>query len=223
MNFWKNEHEVGQKVLCFNCANIIEKQKSEKWFCIACKSEINKEKYLRLHALTTDIVHFGYTYRKQYEKDLADGSLGTHYCLFNLHEAISWLALAALSGIVGNASFELTKTVINKIKAQISKGLSDSDKEERLIISSEKEFSIFIQYLDDYRNGLANTDPAVRKAIMNEIEVDEAMKHEAFTKIKDMNDLNLVLAEAKENSISKISSPISEEDFAGMWKYIDHS
>src|SRR5258705_440420 len=63
----------------------------------------------------------GVMYRETYEEDRKRGPIERHYCLCDPHVIFNFVALAVLSGIIGNASYDLIKNVLNRLFAQGSK------------------------------------------------------------------------------------------------------
>jgi len=72
------------------------------------------------------------------------------------------MAVAALSGVVGNASYDLVKLVIRKIRNSVR---DDSNLD---IPRSEQEIEIFIEYVREYHTGEMETDDLVISAVREE-------------------------------------------------------
>ncbi|MDP3182382.1 MAG: hypothetical protein Q8M54_06145 [Desulfobaccales bacterium] len=163
-------------------------------------------------------VYYGYYYRRAYEKQLSkEGDITTHYALIDPSDLACFLALSALSGIIGNLAYDLIKkaflTIIKK-----SETLGKEIGQSNISISSEGDMNIFIQYIEEFHLDADNISPRIKQGIFNEIvswEVtDIAMKSKPINK----EELAEIYKQAIIN-VKRIDKPLSQ-DFINFWKQL---
>lgn len=84
--------------------------------CDRCGAKIDVEKFNALFNYANHALRYGHQYRKFYERQASKGRADSlKPCLADLPEVYKYVALAIASGIIGGASWELTKTAIAQI------------------------------------------------------------------------------------------------------------
>ncbi len=105
-------------ILCTRCAHLFE-QDAYDLNCPQCGQIVHIETYKTLFRFAAEANRYGVDYREVYQEMLDDGDAGQEAFSLSPSEIASFLVMAALSGIVGNASFESLKLVFRKIKTQM--------------------------------------------------------------------------------------------------------
>lgn len=95
------------------------------------------------------------------------------YALVPFNELLTFVAVAGISGIIGNLSTDLVKGAISKIKIAISSTEGKkSDGKVKALIDDPEKMQQFMEYIDAYFNCFDELEPQVRQAIEEEIIVD---------------------------------------------------
>ena len=163
--------------LCFNCANVYIPKKGHPLFkCPECKAIQSPFKYKKFLSIAHYAFRYGYDYRETYENQFQkDAEIKTHHCLAQAPEYWNFIALAALSGIIGGISYDIVKKVLLKITNKIRQLHLDTKRINKFA-NHEEEFHKLIRYIEDFRNGFEKVHPKIRNAILQEIQIDPVSK-----------------------------------------------
>lgn len=208
--------------LCFNCASIYPLTHDSQYICPSCGFAVDGRLYGRIIEYAKAAVYFGYNYRKFYEKQLdVNGKITKKAALFDPVTLACFLGVAALSGVIGNMSYDLVKKALRKITKNSNK-LNKDIGQNKISFSKDSEINIFIQYVKEFHLDEFSTAgeikyeinkeriiysltetlyPVLSKGTANREKIHEAVK-EAFDKF------------------SKADKP-SIEDFDSFWKRIE--
>lgn len=161
--------------ICFSCAAVYEGGGSPFLVCPNCGRRISSEEYESILRDARQAVHFGWVYRLQYEHDLEkNGKITVHYYLEPCEEILSFIALAAASGIIGGFAYDIIKKVIGSIvKFVRQKGSQEQKSKVSALVDEEENMQRFLQYVDEYYTCFENISPEVRNAIFEEMVVDK--------------------------------------------------
>lgn len=178
-----------QKTICTQCAAVFDTPKQRPLTCPNCHSPLEESGYSRLVSYAHAAVQYGYAYRLVYEEQYeTNRNLPKRYSI-PISDVLTFCALAAISGIVGNAAYDLIKAVINKILNQFEQQktedqideyeqqMQDDDiSEMRQIINAPELFEVFMSYLADFYDGMPGANPTVKGAIFEEMTA-ESLRH----------------------------------------------
>ncbi|MDE6259542.1 MAG: hypothetical protein K2M42_01565 [Oscillospiraceae bacterium] len=197
--------------ICFACATIYEGSGSQFLVCPNCGHKVSIEQYESILQDARDAMYFGWIYRLQYEHDLAEkGAINTHYYLAECEEIFNFIALAAVSGIVGNLAYDVIKKVIGSIADFVKqRGSQEENRKIFALIHDEEKMDKFLQYIDEYYTCFDDINEEVRNAILEEMIVD---------KVSSTLE-QIIMAKNPDLEIDKIKeiSPFSQEElFKGM-------
>ena len=107
---------------------------------------------------------FGHRYREIYEDQIAnDGEVHTMASLYQPETWSQFVGMVVLSGIVGNAAYDLVKRVVKRITQQIKTpfaGKSDSEIDQHL--------AILFRHYRDYLDSPEKIEPRVLEYIREE-------------------------------------------------------
>src|SRR5262249_5303469 len=143
--------------ICTNCGTLND---NNIFTCENCNVKIDENKYLKLKEYASRAAHYGYTYRIEYEKQVAElGEIQTKYSLIQPNIWYEWLAMAALSGVVGTYATDLVKYVAKQIIRHFKEKIENNnltDEEQKLVnfISNNNTLNKFTIYINNYYNGL---------------------------------------------------------------------
>jgi hypothetical protein len=168
-------------IICFNCANLFSESENGDLGCPECGFTVEHDLYQKLLNYAAETVEFGYHYRLTYEADFNEGRMDdpkvrTRYAI-GFDDIWIFIALAALSGIVGNAAYDLVKLAATKIINRQA-GISNRSKFKTIsrMLENEKRFEIFIKYIQDFhQNGVSTLPPKIAGAVAEEMLVHEVV------------------------------------------------
>jgi hypothetical protein len=141
--------------------------------CYRCGISISSEESEEVFQYAAETYYYGYQYRVYYENAFRSSPDVPKPCLAFAGEAFIWITLAMLSGIIGNAAYDVVKVVLKDLRDQ-AKGRRAEDRSYSLLADvTDKELDELFQYARDYYHGLESLRKEVRAAIIEEIVVDE--------------------------------------------------
>jgi len=184
--------------LCTNCGHI-----NQTINCSNCDYKINQEDYEKLREYAKRAVHYGYQYRVEYEKQVSEnGNVNVKYSLFQPDTWYEWLAMAALSGLVGTYATDLVKFVGKQILSTLQPKIDNQtlNQEEQKIVnflSDNNQLNKFTIYINNYYNGMPKVDKKVEEAI-----IEEELAHMASEDMKE--EFIEMLSKFDPNDTSKI-------------------
>jgi hypothetical protein len=154
--------------LCFHCASMYTIPKSGKYVCPYCGLSTSKLQYHSIIEYASNAVYYGYNYRKKYEMQLQKkGKITVRYCLPDPSTIACFIGVAALSGIIGNVSYDLVKKIIQKIlKNKLSE--SNSGSKQKIKLANKIEINTFIQFIREYHSNEFTTNSEVKYEIDKE-------------------------------------------------------
>lgn len=210
-------HDMNEmkRTLCIQCASVLDSKYSA---CPFCGCTIDIDLYSRILDRMKFYLYYGYQYRKQYEEQYKEkGQIDVKYHLVELNEAFSWIGLALISGIIGGASWDFVKYVINKIASQLSNEKINN------IVSNEKELELFSRYLLDHHHNLRGVREEIKEAILEEMIAHQAEydppKQIDFENAKQMK--KLLMKYAKKAGEINRKNKISVKMINGLWSKIE--
>jgi hypothetical protein len=163
---------TSHKILCMQCAHVYPDCKGDTLSCRNCNSVILRRQYDLLLTYSREAVGFGHIYRVRYEKAKAQDDRNTRASI-PVHDIWAFAALAALSGIIGNTSFEIVRLVIRRILASIEQTTASTSKRTNHILSDDVAITAFLKNLADFATGMNDVDPWVKHMIVEEMLVDQ--------------------------------------------------
>jgi hypothetical protein len=127
---------------------------------------------LKLFMFAAETYYYGHQYRVVYEEQFKNADEDLRFSLEFAGEAFAWVMLAVLSGVVGNAAYDLLKAAVSKIRADVAAGkLTDRDYTPLLALSDE-ELGDLLHSAKQYVSGMDGLTREVRLAITEEIAAD---------------------------------------------------
>jgi hypothetical protein len=210
-----------RKHLCLACAETWSVAASEEAsLCPACGTANRAAQQDFLLGYARDVVHFGHQYREKYESDIEE-TAHRRYFLVPPPEWLVFVAMAVLSGVIGNASYDTIKGVVARI-------LSRQDSATQTAVDDA-----FLRKLDgqfrEYLTRLRNVPAPVRSAILEEVLVD--LMEEYQTVHPELRAKLDALTPGSEEAIKLVEqwrdgaiemgrerAKPEPEDFVGLWK-----
>jgi ribosomal protein S27E len=227
--------ETPKRILCLGCASIdvVTPTSDEYIRCPHCNRTQKVGDYERIIKKISNAIVYGYLYRTKYEKQYSQyGEVRTLYSISECAEALKWIGLASLSGIIGAASWDLVKVAIKKIREQ----LGSSDLQKVNFLSDEDNFNQFILYLREFYEDLPSAQNYIKLLIYKEIRIDSitAVAPPIILNIFDKSAKRINPEFSKEEFVSTISKkseaeknnriePLSNDEMSDIWKNIDLS
>ena len=121
-------------------------------------------------------MRYGYQYLDVFNRE--DPENAPNFCLGDLNEIYTFIAVAAASGVIGGLSNDLVKLAIKTIIKQVKPSRSGAN----VIVFSDDEIESYISKFISYRNGFSDLPSGVRNAIFEEIMGDAIGSNKAITK-----------------------------------------
>ena len=221
------EHEHKSKnVLCLNCGEILPRSNVEI-ICPQCSTSFNANDFDDLSNYATEAYYYGYQYRVYYERAYQLSSSPAKPCLGFAGEAFTWVMLAMLSGIIGNATHDVVKKIIADLREQSRMRCTEDKSYDALLNVTDEEIEEIFQYARDYYNGMKSIQKEVRAAIIEEIMADE-IAHDPVIGLELMKLIERENLKPKHRrkaqelyriAISRAMNrkPPSKERFLGLW------
>lgn len=207
------------QTICLGCAQIIPSSDAETFSCSFCGFGHSGPVQRKLLHYVSSAAHYGYLYRGLYEEELEEHGEIPACDIGPVSDALTWMALAALSGIIGGASWELAGVAVRRIFKQVEKEKPDSLQVRTL--QDQEKLEKFVRYLQDFVEGLQAADPRIKSAIFTEMVINEAVR----LNIEERSGPAPEGFEAR--AIERVKNTLSdrptEEDFRDAWKNIDLS
>ena len=190
--------------ICLNCAEVISSS-AEILQCPHCGAKIDHAKTTRLLYFGRNAFLFGYQYRSVFEADYAKSRrCSSRYQLDPGSDLLAFAAVAATSGIIGNAAYDVLKNVLARIARHYAQVKTHRDDPLAKLFSTEAGRRKFINYIHDYTNGLAG---------LRNLEVKRAIDGEIFTHLEI--EARYHLDESKQR---KFLQPPPLDDLNGLWR-----
>ena len=155
-------------LLCLECLEPWPKGVPTNQPCPKCGLVQDSLQRERLSLFAWESARFGYEYRLKFERQMsAAGEIREHYLLTPTEYALIAAAVAALKGWAARVAYDVIKArVIATWKKYRKKSKPGKRKRGEPIGRQADEF---IKSIQDYANDLRNVDPAVKRAIGEEI------------------------------------------------------
>ena len=209
-------------IICFNCCAIYKAKKSLKIKCPECGYSPNRDMYSKIMNYGIAAAYYGHDYREKYEKQInKKGGIKTVYALPEPATILCFLAVAALSGVVGGISYDIVKSVFLKIIGNANK-IKKNIGQNKIKFKNDNSIKVFINQMNTFYLDLKDIDPLVKSEIEKEMiiwDFCDAIHPELFngkyTKEEILEAIKKALIE-KEHT----QKP-SEEDFVDFWKEIE--
>jgi hypothetical protein len=166
-----------QRLLCLSCATLIDHREIIDGHCPVCAAAIDVEELVKLYEYAAETHYYGHQYRAVYEEQFKKTNDGPRFSLQFAGEAYAWIMLAMLSGVVGNAAYDLLKVVISRIRDDVAAGKITDRNYTHLLTLSDEELGNIIYSAKQYNTGMEGLTREVREAIAEEIAAD-AVSHE---------------------------------------------
>jgi len=161
--------------LCFSCAFIFEAKEGESIICPECNFTIERDSYNRILEPARDAAVFGYFYRKAFERNAKKGDTKTRYALA-VDDIFIFLALAVISGVVGNAAYDASKAAFRRIIEQANARYEQWGELTQLrLLKNDKDIDRFVEYIVEFPQSVRELPVEIRMAIVEEMLVDVAV------------------------------------------------
>lgn len=209
--------------ICFNCATIFPIVDDEAMTCTECGYIIEPDLYDKIINYAFEAVYYGHDYREKYEEQINDrGEITERYCLHEPSTILCFLAIAALSGVVGNLSTELVKkafkTILNKVK-----NCKEDIGQNKVSFLKDAEIDVYIQQVNVFHNDFQGIDPSVKAEITKEIFIHELIDSLLpEMKKKNMEITEKMIFEIVKQTFDRVKTrqKLSKQDFENFWKAI---
>lgn len=223
---------VAERAICLSCATVFQSDYESDLDCVSCGRIIPRQRYTRLVRSAAAAARYGFQYRDRYRADAQNGPLHSRYCLAALDAVFTWIALAVISGVLGNASWESIQKVIKKILDSnatmtgeshnaVIELIEDTDKLERFatdvlafnrrvrIESDLIEAAVEEEYVVDLMIGVISDNPEVSSALTS-----------AGSEERKVLVAGLVAAM---RAAQAEAAPLTEEEVEDLWAQVEIS
>lgn len=218
--------------ICFHCASIYEMEDGEILTCPVCGKSIQFSEYERRMQSIRRAVFGGWTSRVMYENGEDDGK---RYYTEQCGEILNFIAVAAVSGVIGNVSTAILKKVYCKIGSYLKRSKKNCEDESLIgFLESPEKIKKFSEYISAYYDEYDGADAKTKNAIIEEVFVSHASHIiDGLIKIKHKDiDIDKVMAESphtREEIMKMVleirnkvnAEQLAEDDFNGFWNDIN--
>ena len=215
------------RALCLSCGEIADFPQEQIASCTECGAELDRKAILRLYEYAAETYYYGVQYRRYYEEAYAKDDRPPKPSLLFDGEAFAWVMLAALSGVVGNAAYDLVKAVANRVFEDVAAGKLPTRNYSPMLELSDDELGEIIGSAREYRNGMDGLTKEVRAAIAEEIVADsvshnpaianELMKLMRRDKVTQKHRKRFAELFRKSMVAHQQRSRLSASSFSGLW------
>lgn len=139
-----------EPVFCLGCASVLPPFTEQELVCPRCGHRMTSKGYRQILEIAYSAARYGYQYRRQHESDRANGITGRHYYLVELSRPFEWIALAIVSGVLGNAAWEVIKIVVQRAVDYANENRNSLKDFELKILDSPDKMEEFTQYVKEY-------------------------------------------------------------------------
>lgn len=218
--------------ICFHCASIYEMEDGEILICPVCGKSIQLSEYERRMQSIRQAVFGGWTCRVRYEDAEDDGK---RYYTEQCSEILNFIAVAALSGVIGNVSTAILKKVYCKIGSYLKRSKKNCEDETLIgFLESPEKIKKFSEYISAYYDEYDGADAKTKNAIMEEVfvfHVSHIIDGLIKMKHKDI-DIDKIMAESPHTReeimkmVLEIRNEVNaerlyEKDFKDFWDDIN--
>lgn len=222
-----DHNEKDYRKICFHCASVYVQEDDGLLICPVCGRSIQLSDYEKVMQNIRRAVFEGWTCRIEYENEDSGRRYYTEHC----GEILNFVALAVLSGLIGNFSTDVVRKVLIKIGSYLKKNKKNHEDETLVdFLDSSEKIKKFSEYLSAYYDEYDKADIRIKNAIMEEVFVDHVShiidgliktKHKEIDIEKVMKDsphtreeiLKMVLDIENRVSVKQLE----ESDFKGFW------
>lgn len=215
------------RTLCLSCGEAIDFPQEQITSCSECGAELDRKAILRLYEYAAEAYYYGVQYRRYYEDAYAKTDKPLKPSLLFDGEAFAWVMLAALSGVVGNAAYDLVKSIANQVLEDVAAGRLPARDYSRMLELSDDELGELIGAAREYRNGMDGLTQQVRAAIAEEIVADsvahnpaianELIKLMQHTKVTQKHRRQFAKLLRKSLVAHQQRSHLPASSFSGLW------
>ena len=211
------------QALCSKCASIYTLPRVAEYRCPFCHHHADKVLYEKIFNYAKKAVYYGYSYRKAYEEQiLKDGRIAKRYFSPEPAAILCFIGIAALSGIIGGASYDLVKKIISKIMGS-SNSRAEGIDEAKIKICNNRDIKVFIQYIQEFHEGKSTAIPEIKWEVKKE-RIIKKLEHTLFPKFNKGAKLSRkTIHEALRTAFEKDQDDDKPEpsDFEAFWSDVD--
>lgn len=139
--------------------------------CGDCGANLSTVDFDLLYSYSRHVVYYGHQYRKYYEGQLGtDGKIRPS--LPFIGDVFAWLGTVVLSGVIGNATYDVLKSAFYRIRENARRNAEFDKGCEAVAKMTDEEFEQFFEHVRDAHEGFKSVHPEVRADITEEILAD---------------------------------------------------
>lgn len=220
----------GTEVICLACSNIFVADPEKDVNCPVCPHAEQRAAYDRIMQSAASTVRYGFQYPRQYASDRRAGVTDVRHCLLELPPLVTWLALAALSGVAGNATYDAIKTVIERLAAASARRTGHLDPHTSELLGDDVRLREFCDALREYnerqRKGLPDPDPLVyEERLVHQTVTFFTAFPEASAMAREMDasahEQFLAMVMEASRRVVAAERPLEEDELARIWELLD--
>jgi hypothetical protein len=221
---------ASNQFFCFSCGAIFIAKDEIALSCPDCGFSYDIHNYRKILNYALKVTRFGYCYRRRYEINYDETfKHKIRYYLGPIDQILIFIGVAAISGIIGGASYDLVKRIRNKIRRQLSGKRQVLDENCLRLLNDEKEFRIFLKYIEQFCEGMDEIPAEVGELIVQEIYIDKMSKamiekmreYKKSGRKMDSNSFKEIVEEIARSAkeITDEDIPV-KDDFDGLWNML---
>ena len=157
--------------LCTACATLVETHSAGATICTSCKTEIESPSNSIAYRYAEATIYYGYQYRSLFERQKGDLN-APKYSLSFLGEAFTFIALAAVSGVVGNLTYDVVKAALVRIRDQAKEKSDRGADYKSLGELTDDDLDRIYEYSKSYAQAFEDLEKAIRDDLVEEMMAD---------------------------------------------------
>ena len=223
---------VAEKAICLYCATVFRSDYKSDLVCPNCGRTIPRQKYTRLVSSAAAATRFGHQYRERYRVDANTGKSEQRHYLVPLDVVFAWIALAVISGVLGNASWEAIQKVLKKILVSNARVTGESHVEIIGLIENTQRLEQFATDVLAFHQGVRIDSESIEAAIEEE-HVVSLMMSLLSENSEVVNALTSAGPEEREVMMASIvgalraartqEAPLTEAEVEDLWTHVQIS
>jgi uncharacterized OB-fold protein len=161
-----------REIFCLNCAHVFLPKKvtsARSAVCPECGHRTNLSEFDELYGDAARVLRYGHLYRAIFERQIKEQpEIKSMASLADAPYSLVFATVAALSGIIGNASYDLIKNIIRRLQGSHPERYHYGN----LKLKSEQDIQVFIRHTREYVDDLTDVDEKIKGLIREEERAD---------------------------------------------------
>lgn len=157
--------------VCTSCATLNEGGLEGAHACTKCGAHLDSPSSSALYRYAEATIYYGYQYRSLFERQKGEPN-PPKFSLSFIGEAFTFVALAAISGVIGNLAYDIIKSAMVRIRDQAREVEVEGRGYEALAALTDDDLDLIYEYSKSYVQAFEDLERTIREDIQEEIMAD---------------------------------------------------